>query len=65
MSVLWSVLIKQVDFKENVWSGTKKTVHNNKPLYEGGVRKASSAVLVFCFTDWLAGCSYVCIDLLE
>ena len=25
--------IKQLNFKENVWSGTKKTVCNNKCLY--------------------------------
>ena len=26
MSILQSVRIKQINFKENVWSGTKKTV---------------------------------------
>ena len=31
VSVLQSVLIKRVNFKENVWSGTKtKTVRNNE-----------------------------------
>ena len=31
--VLQSVLIKWVNFKENVWSGTKKTVRNNECPY--------------------------------
>ena len=30
VSVLQSVLIKRVNLKENVWGGTKKTVHNNE-----------------------------------
>ena len=30
VSILQGVLIKRVKFKENVWSGTKKTVHKNE-----------------------------------
>ena len=30
VSILRGVLIKRVNFKENVWSGTKKTKVNNK-----------------------------------
>ena len=33
LSLLQSVLIKRVNFKENVWSGTKKTVRNNECPY--------------------------------
>ena len=33
VSVLQSVLIKRVNFKENVWSGSKKTVRNDECPY--------------------------------
>ena len=33
VSVLQSVLIKRVNFKENVWNGTKKTVYSNDCPY--------------------------------
>ena len=33
VSVLQGVLIKRAKFKENVWSGTKKTAHNNECPY--------------------------------
>ena len=33
VSIIQSVLIKRVDFKENVWSRIKKTVRNNECPY--------------------------------
>ena len=47
-------LIKRVHFKENVWNGTKKTVHNNECPYKAGVRKAGFHCIVldlFLFID--------------
>ena len=37
LSVLQSVLIKRVDLKEIVWSGTKKTASKNECPYKAGV----------------------------
>ena len=38
--VLQSVVIKWVNFKENVWSGNKKTVRYNECYYSGDLRRA-------------------------
>ena len=44
MSVLQTVLIKWVNFKENVSSGTKKTVHNIEHIKRASVKQGFTVV---------------------
>ena len=44
MPVLQTVLIKWVNFKENVSSGTKKTVHNTERIKRVSVKQGFTVV---------------------